>query len=56
MTGYTTNEGAAFNGYVTKNQTAPPPNLGGTIGPGLGCSVQSEVESVLTPAYTLGGN
>ncbi|CAI6334264.1 unnamed protein product [Periconia digitata] len=60
ITGYTTNENAAFGGYTGKNQTAPPPVMGGP-GFSLGCSVKSEIETRLhynlpTYRYLFAGN
>lgn len=51
MTGYTINENAAFNGYISKNQTSPPPGFSTGPGPSLGCKVQTEIAYVLDLSF-----
>ncbi|KAH7395017.1 Carboxylesterase [Phaeosphaeria sp. MPI-PUGE-AT-0046c] len=43
MTGYTTHENSAFGGYISRDQTAPPPGFSTAPGPSLGCAVQAEI-------------
>ena len=47
--GYTFNENAAFNGYVSKNETSPPPSFGTQRpGSGIDCLVKAEIEYVIS--------
>ncbi|KAH3992912.1 hypothetical protein HBI56_197850 [Parastagonospora nodorum] len=61
ITGYTINELAAFEGYISKNETKPPPGFSTEPGPSLGCPVQAEVAQRLkynlpTYRYLFAGN